>query len=103
MLPFSHVAEAKSHTCHKLPKKIELVQAIVAQSMFFLLLILQGKISLDEARRKTWLFDTEVNADFISSFTGSSCALNTFFSVAGLLSLAITGVISCWCICLGRD
>jgi hypothetical protein len=39
--------------------------------MFFLLLILQGKISLDEARRKTWLFDTEVNADFISSFTGS--------------------------------
>jgi malate dehydrogenase (oxaloacetate-decarboxylating)(NADP+) len=27
--------------------------------MFFLLLILQGKISLDEARRKTWLFDTE--------------------------------------------
>lgn len=33
----------------------------------------------------------------------SSCALNTFFSVAGLLSLAIKGVISCWCICLGRD
>ncbi len=28
-------------------------------------------MSLDEARRKTWLFDTEVNADFISSFTGS--------------------------------